>query len=159
LQAVVVGRVHEADRDAELRQRVVEEVVGAAVERGRGDDLVARVGDGQDGERLGGLPRGERERGRAAFERGDALLEDVGRRVHDARVDVAELLQGEEARGVVRVVEDVGRGLVNWHSARVCRRVRLLPAVDGERRQVWFPVVLVVFHRFLLKLKPPALKK
>jgi hypothetical protein len=136
LEAVVVGRVHEADGDAELRQRVVEEVVGAAVERGGRDDLVAAAGERQNCERLGGLARGEREPGRAAFERGDPLLEDICRRVHDARVDVAELLQGEEARGVVSVVEDVGRGLVDGHGPRMGGRVRLLPAVDGERRQV-----------------------
>ena len=33
----------------------------------------------------------------------EALLDDVVRRVHDARVDVAELGEAEEARGVVGV--------------------------------------------------------
>ena len=33
----------------------------------------------------------------AAFERGHPLFEHGGGRVHDARVDVAELLQGERA--------------------------------------------------------------
>jgi hypothetical protein len=33
------------------------------------------------------------QRADAALERGDALLEDVGRRVHDPRVDVAEFLE------------------------------------------------------------------
>ena len=64
-------------------------------------------------------PEATASAGRAAFERGDALLEDVGRRVHDAGVDVAELLKPEEAGGVVGVVEDVRRGLVDRHGARL----------------------------------------
>jgi hypothetical protein len=97
-----------------LGQGVVEEVVGAAVERGGGDDLVAGVGEGGDGERLRGLAGGGGKGGRSAFERGDALLEDVGGGVHDAGVDVAELLQAEEAAGVVGVVEDGRRWSGRW---------------------------------------------
>jgi RNA-splicing ligase RtcB len=111
----------------------VEEVVGAAVERGGGDDLVAGAGQGEDGERLGGLAGGRGERGRAAFERGDALLEDVGGGVHDAGVDVAELLEAEEAAGVVGIVEDVGGGLVDGHGARVGGGVGDLAGVNCER--------------------------
>ena len=36
----------------------------------------------------------------AAFERRHALLEHGRGRIHDARVDVAELLQREQSRGV-----------------------------------------------------------
>jgi len=75
----------------------VEEVVGAAVERGGGDDLVAGAGEGKDGKGLGGLARGGGQRGDSAFERGDALLKDVGGGVHQPGVDVAKLLQREEA--------------------------------------------------------------
>ena len=59
--------------------------------------------------------------GDSAFEGGNALLEDVGGGVHDAGVDVAELLQAEEPAGVVGVVEDVGGGLVDGHGACLCR--------------------------------------
>ena len=48
-------------------------------------------------------PLDDRDRGDAALELGDALLEDVGRRVHDPRVDVAELAQAEQVGGVRRV--------------------------------------------------------
>ena len=72
----------------------------------------------------------------AAFEGGDALLEDVGGGVHDARVDVAELLQGEQPGGVVGVVEDVGGRLVNRHRARRRGRVAFLAAVDGQGGEV-----------------------
>ncbi len=131
-QAGEVVGVDEADGDAELGQGVVEEVVGAAVERGGGDDLVAGLGEGEDGEGLGGLAGGGGERGDSAFERGDALLEDVGGGVHDAGVDVAELLQAEEAGGVVGVVEDVGGGLVDGDGAGVGGGVDDLAGVEGE---------------------------
>ena len=131
-QAVEVVGIDEAHRDAEPRQRVVEEVVGAAVERGGGDDLVAGGGEGDDGEGFGGLAGGGGEAGDAAFERGDALLEDVGGGVHDAGVDVAELLQREEAGGVVGVLKKIGSGLVDGHGAGAGGGVGRLAGVDGE---------------------------
>jgi hypothetical protein len=69
--------------------------------------VVARLGDVQHGERLGGLARGDEEGAGAPFERGDALLDDGLGRVHDARVDVAELGEREEVLRVLRVVEHV----------------------------------------------------
>jgi hypothetical protein len=51
--------------------------------------VVAGLGDVEDRERLGGLARRQEQRGHAALERRDALLDDVGGRVHDAGVDVA----------------------------------------------------------------------
>ena len=74
--------------------------------------------------------------GGPAFERRNALLEHVGRRVHDAGVDVAELLQRKQAGGVVGVVEHVRRGLVDRHGARLGGGVSRLPAVNGEGVEV-----------------------
>ena len=47
-------------------------------------------------------PDATSERAGAALERGDALLDDVLGRVLDARVDVAELGEREQVRGVRR---------------------------------------------------------
>ena len=55
--AVEVISIHEADGDAELGQRVVEEVVGATVERCGRDDLVARACEGEDRQGFGSLTR------------------------------------------------------------------------------------------------------
>ena len=92
------GVVDERDLDAELRQRVVQQVVRAAVQRRRRDDVVAGLAQRHEGERLGGLAGGDGERagqadrrGAAALERVDASLERRLRRVHDAGVDVADL--------------------------------------------------------------------
>ena len=123
--------VDELHGDAELGQRVVEQVVGAAVEAARGDDVVARAGEVEDRQRLGRLAGGDREGRDAALERRDALLEHPVGRVHDPGVDVPELLEPEQARRVGRVVEHVGGRGVDRHRARVGRRVRLLAGVQG----------------------------
>src|ERR1039457_3384465 len=83
-----VVRVHERRLDAEARERVLEQREGAAVERRRRDDGVARLGEVQERERLRGLPARRRDGRDAALELGEPLLEDVGRGVHEARVDV-----------------------------------------------------------------------
>ena len=132
-QAGEVVGIDEAHGDALLGQRVVEEVVGASVERCGGDDLVAGAGQGLDGERLGGLAGCDGERGRSALQRSDALLQHVGGGVHQAGVDVAELLEAEEARRVVGIVEDVGGGLVDGHGARVGCGVHHLTGVNCKR--------------------------
>ena len=129
---VRVVRIGEAHLDAVLRQRVREQVVGAAVERRDRDDVVAgarevehRVGDG-------GLAGGRGAGGEPALERRDALLEDVPGRVHDARVDVARHLEREQVGGVLGVVELVRRRLVDRDGPRLRRRVGRLAAVKGD---------------------------
>ncbi len=77
----------------------------------------------------------------AAFEGRNALLKDVGRGVHDARVDVAELLQGEEPPGMVGIVKDIRGGLVNRHGAGARSGVGDLTGVHAERgklRRIFF---------------------
>ena len=130
LGPAVVGK---ARLDAVLRQGVGEQIVGAAVQRAGGDDVVAGLGDRQDrvGDRR--LPGGERERRDAALERRQALLQHVLRRIHDARVDVARHLQVEQVGAVLRIVERVGDGLIDRHRDRLGGRVRGIAAVNGDR--------------------------
>ena len=130
-QAVKVVGIDKAHGDAEARQGVVEEVVGAAIEGGGGDDLVSGAGQGEDGQSLRGLAGGGRQRRRSPFERGDPLLEDVGGRVHDAGIDVAEFLQAEEPGGVVGILKDVRGGLVDGDGAGSGGGVRFLTGVHG----------------------------
>lgn len=122
----------EADLDPELLQRLGQEGHRAAIEIGRGDDVVA--GPGDVGERDEGrrLPRGERQRRGAAFERGEPFLEDVLGRVLDAGIDLSDLLQGEEAGSVGGVLELERGVLVDRHRHRAGGRVRP-PAAAGER--------------------------
>ena len=69
-----VGRIDEAaPRCPSSLHRVGEQVPGAAVEVGRGDEIVAGLADVLDREQRGRLARAQRQRRDAAFERGDAL--------------------------------------------------------------------------------------
>ena len=124
--------VREARADAVLRQRMGEQVVGAAVERGARDQVLARLHDGQQRVRDRRLARRQRQPADAAFQRGHARLEHGIGGVHDARVDVALDLEVEQVRGVLRVVEGVGRRLVDRHRDRLGGRVGAVAGMDGE---------------------------
>ena len=75
----------------------------------------------------------DRKRRRAAFQRRDALFQHRLRRVHDARIDVAERLQVEQRGGMIGIVEDKGGGLVDRRGARAGGRIGLGAGMDGER--------------------------
>jgi hypothetical protein len=119
-EALRIPVVRKARGDAELRQRVRKQVVGAAIQRGAADDIVACLGNGLDRISHGCLARGQRQRRNAALERGHALLEHVLRRVVDAGVDVARHLQVEQVGAVLGAVESIGHRLIDGrrHGAR-----------------------------------------
>ena len=119
----VVG-VDEAHLDAHLRERVVQLVVGAAVERRARHDVPAVLGEVQQRDRLRGLPARDGQRADATFERDHALLERVLGGVHDPRVDVAELGETEQRGRVIGVAEHERRRLVDRRDT-CAGRVRL----------------------------------
>ena len=106
---------------------------GAAIEVGRRDDVVAGRGEVEHGIGRGGLARCDSERGGAALERGDALLEAVLVGFY-ARIDVAELVQRKQSRGVAGVLELVGRGLVNRHRHGPGRRIGAIASAMQSQR-------------------------
>lgn len=67
--------------DAQAGEEDLELVVGAAVEVRGGDDVVAGVGEGVDGDELGGLARGGGEGSGASLESGYPLFKDIDRRL------------------------------------------------------------------------------
>ena len=114
----------------------MELLVGAAIQIVRRDNLVADLRDGQEGQRLGGLAGRDPEGAGSPFDGREALFEDIGGGIHDARVDVAELLQGKEIGGVVGALEDVRGRLVDRHRAGAGGRIGDLAGVQGQRAQV-----------------------
>ena len=127
VDVVAVGELHV---DAQPREGDLELVVGASVQVARRYDVAARAHEGRHRQKLGRLPAGGRQRRDAALERGHALLEDVARRVHDAGIDVAELLQRKQLTGVLGVVERVGGRGVDRDGAGVRARRGRLPRVE-----------------------------
>ncbi len=128
-----VVAVHEGDVDAELLEGVAEQRDGAAVERPGRDHVVAGAGQVEDGRADGRLAGGEGDAGHSVFQRGHPLLEHRRGRVGDARVDVARLLQREQAGGVLAVAEHEGGGLVDGHGPRAGGGVGLLAGMQGHR--------------------------
>src|SRR5690606_4877540 len=122
---------------AEILERMAELVDRPAIELARRDEVVAALHEGMEDEKLRRVTRGGGERGGAAFERGNALLEHALGRVHDARVDIAELLQAEQRRGMAGIIEYVGSGLVDRRDPRLGGRIRLCTCMDGERVETW----------------------
>ena len=141
-----VGGVDEAHLDPLVLQGVGEKVPGAAIEGGGGHHVVAGPGQVLQGEGRGRLAGGHREGADAAFQRRDALLQDVGRGVHDPGVDVAQLLQGEQRGGVAGVAELVGGRLVDRHRHRAGGGIRPPASVQDEG----FGMLWGVGHRGLL---------
>ena len=128
--------VDEAGLDAELRKRHRQLRVGAAVERFRGNDMVARLGERQQRNRL------RRHAGRcgecctSAFECGHSFLQRGHRGIGNARIDVAEGLQVEQRGGVIGAVEHEGRGLVDRQRASAGGRVGNLAGVQAQRVEI-----------------------
>ena len=131
-ETVVVVGFDEANFDAELGQRVVEQIVGAAIERCGGDNFVAGIRQREDGEGFRRLAGGCRQRRNSAFQCGHALFKNIVSRVHDAAVDIAELLQAEQGGGVIGIFKHVGSRLVDGHGARSRRGIDSLAGVNGE---------------------------
>src|SRR6202043_1664097 len=96
----------ELDVDSEAAEADVELRIGAAIQRAGGYQLIARAKQAGDGQELRRLSAGSCEATDAGFERGHALLKNVGGGVHDAAVNVAELLQREKIGGVSGILED-----------------------------------------------------
>ena len=129
-----VLRIDEADFDAELGEDIVKLGETAAVEIACGDDVVALLGDVDDGIEDGGGAGGVGEAGHfvGAFEERDAFFEDVGRRVHQAGVDVSELFEGKQVGGVFGGIENERCGPVDGDGAGIGGGIGLLAAVEAE---------------------------
>ena len=127
-----IARIDEGGLDAELAQVDGQHGDRAAIQRACGHDVVARLQ--QRGQRHGLCrhARGTADRGTGTLQRGDALLERRHSRVAQARVDIAEGLQVEQAGGMLRTVEDEAGRPVDRQRTSPGGRVGDLPGVDGQ---------------------------
>ena len=128
-----MGWIDEGHVDSQAREGVVKLIIGAAIEPVTADDVVARLAQGQNRYGLGGVTAAGCQRADAAFQIGDALLQDVGRGIHDTRIDVAGLLQGKQVGGVFCALELEAGGLIDRHGAAAGGWVRALPGVQLPR--------------------------
>ena len=144
-------RIDERRLDAEIGERVLEEVERATVDRRGRDDVLARMDETLNGCRDCRRAGCERERRDAAFERREAFLEHILRRVRQTAVDVARILQAETVSGVLAVLEDIARRLVDRHGARIRRGISLFLA-DMQLQRLKVVLSLFAHNTFLLYL-------
>ena len=117
---------------AEARQDMREQRVGRAVELRHGDDIAAHLRHVERRVVKRRLARADAERSHASLELRDALLEDGGGGVGDARVPESLDLEIEQ-RGAVRgAVEGVGGGLVDGHGHRFGGGIRVESPVNRD---------------------------
>ena len=134
-----VAGVHERGIDAERAERMLQEVVGTAVDGALGNHVVTLAGEGSNGISEGCRTGSDSEASDTAFESGDALFKNVLRGVGKTAVDVARILQVETIRGMLGAVENVGGGLVNRNRAGIGGGIGLFLAnVELKRFEVEF---------------------
>ena len=117
--------VHKGGVDAEGGQCVGQQIVAAAVDGLLGDDVFAFLGERFDGVSNRRRSGGNCQRGHAAFERSDSLLQDILRGVGQPAVNVARVGKPEPGCRMGGVVKYIRRRLVDGDSACVCCRIRL----------------------------------
>ncbi len=123
----------EADLDPEAREQMGEQGVGGAVELRNGDDVVAKLGEVKHRIMQGGLPGADAERLQPAFERGNAAIEHVGRRIADAAVAIALAFQIEQGSTVLGAVEGIGDSLIDRNGNSSSCRIAIIPTVHRDR--------------------------
>jgi hypothetical protein len=103
-----VTRIDEANGDAHRGENVVKLGIGAPVEVAGGDNFVARLCQIDDAVEDGARARGNRESRHAPLQRRKPFFQYIGGWVHEAGIDVSELLQGKEVGGMFRAIEAIG---------------------------------------------------
>src|SRR5690606_29905567 len=157
LEVLRVVGIDEDDVPAELLEAAAELRDRSAVELRRSEELVAGLHEGEEGEHLRGMARCAGDGAAPARQFGDALLEHRDGRVGEARVDVAVGLKVEERGGVIDVVEDVGRRLIDRRHARAGGGIGRRAGVDRARLETRCLLVRHTSQPFFSRLeeKPP----
>ena len=113
-----VGRINEANLNAHVLQRIGEQVPCPAIQVRRRNNIVTGAGDVLQRHGRRGLTGGHGKCCCAAFQGRNALFQHIGCRVHDAGINIAKLRQGEQVRGMFRVIELIAGGLMNRNGNR-----------------------------------------
>ena len=127
-----VRRVNEPHFDPLVLQRIGKQVPRPAIQVGGRHDVVPRPRQVLHRQRTRRLPRRHRQRPHPPFHRRHPLLQRVRRRVHDAGIDVPQLLQREQVRRMVRAVELKRRRLINRHGDRAGALIPPPTGMDGH---------------------------
>ena len=156
LEALRLIPIGKFDVDAQPGELNLELVVGAAVEKGGGDQVVTSLHEVGDGQKLRRLARGGGHRSHTALQRRHPLFKDIGGGVHQAGVDVPEFLQPKKIGAVLGVIEDVGGGLINRNRTGIGGGIRLLASVQLKRFKPLAHQCSGTHRPFLASRYPPS---
>ncbi len=148
--ALEIARFDERRRDAEARQRMGKEIDAAAIERSRSDDMIAGAEQRRDGEVQRRHAARRAHRADAIFECRKPFLQHAGRRIGDARVDVAGAFQVEQSGGMIGIVEHVRCRLIDRYRTRARDRIGMLAGMQAQSLESWR---LRRGHAFLVNIK------
>ena len=115
-----------------MAQRDIELGIGATIERGGSDDLVA--GSEQGSTRAmnwAACPEATASAPTPSFERGHPLLERGGGRIHDPGVDVAKSLECKKFGSMVGIFENIRGRLVERHRPGASGRIGSLTGMNA----------------------------
>ena len=130
---VKILRLHEACGDPELGQDVVEQGERSAVQVVRRDDFVPLLRQIDDRRKNGGRTRRRSQRPDTALQQAHTFFQHGLRGVAEPPVDIPLFGKAKKFGGVLRALEEVAAGPVDRDSPRQRRRIRMLPAMNGER--------------------------
>ena len=119
LDLVQVVGVDEGGLDTKLGERVLQQVVGTAVDGLLGDHVVTSLGKSLQGIGDGSGTGGDGKTGHATLERGNTVLEDALGGVGQTAVDVTGVGKTKAVGGVLGVAEHIARGLVDRHGTGI----------------------------------------
>jgi hypothetical protein len=119
--------------DTELRQKMRKQGMRGAVKLWDGDEVFADLSDIQHCIVERRLPGADGECSDPAFEGGNAPFEHIVGRIADAPIAMALDFEIKERRRLLRAVESIGYGLINWDSYGLCGRIRIVAAMNCNR--------------------------
>ena len=111
--------IDEGGLDAKLGERMLQQVVGTAVDGLLGDHVVTGLGKSLQGIGDGSSTGGDGKTRHAALERGNAVLEDALGGVGQTTVDVTGVGKTKAVSSMLGVAEHIARGLVDRHGTGV----------------------------------------
>jgi len=143
-----IASIHKSGFDAEIRKRMGEKVVRAAVDALVGNDMVPRMRNILDGISHSRRAGRRRQGCDAAFESGDALFEHIRCRIHEPCVDVAAFGQSEPAGCLGGIRKDIGGGRIDRY--RSCIGCGIGFFLSDMKLQGFKFVFLITHCKFLL---------
>ncbi len=163
-----IARFDESSRDTKARQRVRQEINGAAVKRCGSNDVIAGACDRCNREMQCRHAACGCDRADTVFKCSKPFFEHRGRWIGNARVDVSCALEIKERGCVIGVLKNIRRRLIDRYGTRSRDGIGMLACMQTQRFECgWFRCGHFVFLfserrravRFLLPAISPATRQ